>query len=154
VVTQPVFRNLVIADNKKWPKSRGFNGAARDFPRCQLRATHRQHIGFADGRCRRWRNHDIRRQRVHIARLQIARFLVLHKELDADDDELTRTRKLRRGFIAEKYAPLVDALYSDKTEQYIETRVKFEDGRSGSISATLKILDAKTWPASSAAPTP
>jgi len=77
---------------------------------------------------------------------QIARFLVLHKELDPDDDELTRTRKVRRGFIAQKYGVLVDALYSDKKEQYIETQVKFEDGRTGSVSATLQILDAKIHP--------
>jgi long-chain acyl-CoA synthetase len=75
---------------------------------------------------------------------QVSRFLVLHKELDADDGELTRTNKVRRGYIAEKYQPLVDALYSGKTEQYIETAVKFEDGRTGSVSATLKIMDAKT----------
>ena len=78
---------------------------------------------------------------------QIARFLVLHKELDPDDDELTRTRKVRRGFIAEKYGVLVDALYGGLGEQYIETAVKFEDGRTGSVSATLKIIDAKTFPA-------
>ena len=77
---------------------------------------------------------------------QIARFLVLHKELDPDDDELTRTRKVRRGFIAEKYAVLVDALYGGKTEQYIETQVKFEDGRTGMVSATLKIVEARTFP--------
>ena len=77
---------------------------------------------------------------------QIARFLVLHKELDPDDDELTRTRKVRRGFIAEKYAVLVSALYGGKTEQFIETQVKFEDGRTGSVSATLKIVDAKRFP--------
>jgi len=77
---------------------------------------------------------------------QIARFLVLHKELDPDDDELTRTRKVRRGFIAEKYAVLVDALYGRKTEQFIETQVKFEDGRTGVVSATLKIVEAKTFP--------
>ncbi|MDH5205442.1 MAG: AMP-binding protein, partial [Hylemonella sp.] len=76
---------------------------------------------------------------------QISRFLILHKELDADDGELTRTNKVRRGFIGEKYQPLVDALYGGKTEQYIETLVKFEDGRSGSVSATLKIADAKTF---------
>jgi long-chain acyl-CoA synthetase len=76
---------------------------------------------------------------------QVSRFLVLHKELDADDGELTRTNKVRRGFIAEKYLPLVDALYGGKSEQYIETVVKFEDGRSGSVSATLKIMDAKTF---------
>ena len=76
---------------------------------------------------------------------QISRFLILHKELDADDGELTRTNKVRRGFIGEKYQPLVDALYGGKMEQYIETLVKFEDGRSGSVSATLKIADAKTF---------
>ena len=79
-----------------------------------------------------------------LAGSQVSRFLVLHKELDADDGELTRTNKVRRGFIAEKYQPLIDALYGDKTEQYIETAVKFEDGRSGSVSATLKISDTKT----------
>ena len=82
-----------------------------------------------------------------LAGSQISRFLVLHKELDADDGELTRTRKVRRGAIADKYLVLVDALYAGKTEQFIETAVKFEDGRSGSISATLQILDAKTFPA-------
>ncbi len=80
-----------------------------------------------------------------LAGSQISRFLVLHKELDADDGELTRTNKVRRGFIAEKYQPLVDALYGGKTEQFIETAVKFEDGRSGSISATLKIMDTPTF---------
>ena len=79
-----------------------------------------------------------------LSHAQIARFLVLHKELDPDDDELTRTRKVRRGFIAEKYAPLLDALYAGLSEQYIETKVKFEDGRDGSISATVQIQDATT----------
>ncbi|MBK1686732.1 AMP-dependent synthetase/ligase [Rubrivivax gelatinosus] len=82
-----------------------------------------------------------------LAGSQIHRFLVLHKELDADDGELTRTRKVRRGFIAEKYAALVDALYEGRSEQFIETAVKFEDGRSGSVSATLAILDTKVFPA-------
>ncbi len=80
-----------------------------------------------------------------LAGSQVSRFLVLHKELDADDGELTRTNKVRRGFIADKYLPLVDALYSGKTSQFIETVVKFEDGRAGSVSATLKIDDAKTF---------
>ena len=80
-----------------------------------------------------------------LAGSQVSRFLVLHKELDADDGELTRTNKVRRGFIGDKYQPLVDALYGGKTEQFIETVVKFEDGRSGSVSATLKIDDAKTF---------
>ncbi|MBI4207101.1 MAG: AMP-binding protein [Betaproteobacteria bacterium] len=72
---------------------------------------------------------------------QVRRFLILHKELDPDDDELTRTRKLRRGFIAEKYAALVDALYGGRKSQYFETQVKFEDGRSGKIGAELRICD-------------
>ena len=80
-----------------------------------------------------------------LAGSQVSRFLVLHKELDADDGELTRTNKVRRGFIAEKYKPLVDGLYEGKAEQFIETIVKFEDGRSGSVSATLLISDAKTF---------
>ena len=80
-----------------------------------------------------------------LAGSQISRFLILHKELDADDGELTRTNKVRRGFIADKYQPLVDALYGGKTSQFIETVVKFEDGRSGSVSATLRIDDAKAF---------
>ena len=89
-------------------------------------------------------NADLSRDTL-LAGSQVSRFLVLHKELDADDGELTRTNKVRRGFIAERYQPLVDALYGGKTEQYIATTVKFEDGRSGSVSATLKISDAKTF---------
>jgi long-chain acyl-CoA synthetase len=81
-----------------------------------------------------------------LAGSQVSRYLVLHKELDADDGELTRTNKVRRGFIAEKYQPLVDALYGDKTEQFIETVVKFEDGRTGKVSATLKMGDTKIFP--------
>jgi long-chain acyl-CoA synthetase len=81
-----------------------------------------------------------------LAGSQISRFLILHKELDADDGELTRTRKVRRGHIGEKYQLLVDALYGGKSEQFIETSVKFEDGRSGAVSATLKIIDVKTFP--------
>ena len=86
-----------------------------------------------------------------LAGSQVSRFLVLHKELDADDGELTRTNKVRRGFIADKYLPLVDALYLGKTAQFIETVVKFEDGRSGSVSATLQIADANTFAAVKAA---
>ncbi len=86
-----------------------------------------------------------------MAETQVARFLVLHKELDPDDDELTRTRKVRRNFIADKYGVLIDALYDGKSEQFIETQVKFEDGRKGAVSATLQIIDAKTHPARAAA---
>jgi long-chain acyl-CoA synthetase len=79
-----------------------------------------------------------------LAGSQIHRFLILHKELDPDDGEITRTRKVRRGHIGEKYAALVDAIYSGKPECYIETQVRFEDGRTGTISANLRIVDAKT----------
>ncbi len=82
-----------------------------------------------------------------LAGSQISRFLVLHKELDADDGELTRTNKVRRGYIAEKYEVLVNALYAGLAQQYIETAVKFEDGRSGSVSATLILSDAKVFSA-------
>ncbi len=79
---------------------------------------------------------------------QIKRFLVLHKELDADDGEMTRTRKVRRGAIAEKYGSLIDSLYAGKTHCYIETQVKFEDGRTGMVAADLAIVDAKVFDAS------
>jgi long-chain acyl-CoA synthetase len=81
-----------------------------------------------------------------LAGSQISRFLILHKELDADDGELTRTRKVRRGFIGERYRVLVDALYEGKAEQFIESEVRFEDGRSGKIAATLKIVDVPEFP--------
>ncbi|MBE0691532.1 MAG: AMP-binding protein [Aquamicrobium sp.] len=73
---------------------------------------------------------------------QVARFLILHKELDADDGELTRTQKVRRSFIAERYGELIEALYDGSTEKYVETEVTFEDGRKGRISATVRIADA------------
>ena len=82
-----------------------------------------------------------------LAGSQISRFLILHKELDADDGELTRTRKVRRGFIAERYQALVDALYGGKPNQYVETQVKYEDGRIGMVAADLKIVDTKMFPA-------
>ncbi|MEW5888180.1 MAG: AMP-binding protein [Pseudomonadota bacterium] len=81
-----------------------------------------------------------------VADSQVHRFLILHKELDPDDDELTRTRKVRRGFIAEKYAVLIDALYAGKKSQFIETQVKFEDGRTGKVAADLQIRDVRTFP--------
>jgi long-chain acyl-CoA synthetase len=90
-------------------------------------------------------NADLARDE-RLAGSQISRFLVLHKELDADDGELTRTRKVRRGTIGEKYQVLVDAMYGGKGEQYIETQVRFEDGRTGQVSATIAIVDAKTFP--------
>ena len=76
-----------------------------------------------------------------LAASQIHRFLILHKELDPDDDELTRTRKVRRGFVAEKYAVLVDALYSGRDVQHIETLVRFEDGRSRMVAADIVVQE-------------
>lgn len=78
-----------------------------------------------------------------MAAAQIRRFLILHKELDADDGEMTRTQKVRRGFIAERYKPLVDALYNGADAADISTEVTFEDGRKGVISARVRIADAK-----------
>ena len=85
-----------------------------------------------------------------IANSQIHRFLILHKELDADDEELTRTRKVRRGFIADKYALLVAALYDGSRTVHVEAQVRYEDGRTGTYSADLKIRDAKTFPPAAA----
>ena len=82
-----------------------------------------------------------------LAGSQVHRFLVLHKELDADDGELTRTRKVRRRLIAQKYAVLVDALYAGATHQFIETAVRFEDGRTGVVAADLVLHDAAVHPA-------
>jgi len=79
-----------------------------------------------------------------LAESQIHRFLILHKELDPDDDELTRTRKVRRGFVAEKYGVLVDAMYGGLASQHIETLVRFEDGRTNMVAADLRIEDART----------
>jgi long-chain acyl-CoA synthetase len=76
-----------------------------------------------------------------MAGAQIRRFLLLHKELDPDDGELTRTRKVRRRFIAEKYATLIEALFSHDDHVVVEAQVVFEDGRSGTIKAKLHIRD-------------
>jgi long-chain acyl-CoA synthetase len=95
-------------------------------------------------------NRDLAKD-VHLASSQVKRFLVLHKELDADDGELTRTRKVRRSFVADKYDKLIDALYSDESHCNIETEVTFEDGRKGSVSADLEIRDvARSQPAAAA----
>jgi long-chain acyl-CoA synthetase len=78
---------------------------------------------------------------AQMAGAQIRRFLILHKELDPDDGELTRTRKVRRRFVAEKYATLVEALYGADDRVTIETQVVFEDGRSGTLKAELLLRD-------------
>ena len=78
-----------------------------------------------------------------LAGCQVHRFIVLHKELDADDGELTRTRKVRRKIIGEKFKDLVTALYDGSGSVYTETEVTYEDGRKGKISANLDIVDAQ-----------
>ena len=88
-----------------------------------------------------------------MAASQIARFLVLHKELDADDGELTRTLKVRRPFIADRYAQLITALYDGSRDCHLKTEVVFEDGRKGTIEGHMKIVDMKTYPGG-AAPAP
>jgi long-chain acyl-CoA synthetase len=76
---------------------------------------------------------------------QIRRFLTLHKELDPDDQEITRTRKVRRGFIAEKYAALVEALYSERDHVSVEAKVTYEDGRTGTVRADVQIREAEVF---------
>jgi long-chain acyl-CoA synthetase len=73
---------------------------------------------------------------------QVHRFLILHKELDADDGEMTRTRKVRRSVVETKYADLIKALYDGSSQIYTETEVTYEDGRKGEITATLEVCDA------------
>jgi long-chain acyl-CoA synthetase len=91
-------------------------------------------------------NHDLAGEEL-MASSQIRRFLVLHKELDADDGELTRTQKVRRSFISERYGTLIEALYDGSSEKHVDTEVTFEDGRKGTISATVKIQDMTAEPA-------
>jgi long-chain acyl-CoA synthetase len=90
-------------------------------------------------------NHDLA-QDAALAGSQIRRFLILHKELDADDGELTRTRKVRRSTIAERYGTLIAALYSDGSTVPVEAKVAYEDGRTSVIRAELKIRAAETFP--------
>ena len=88
-------------------------------------------------------------QSSHVIHHQIRRSLILHKELDADDGELTRTLKVRRNFVADRYDSLINALYSDKTECHVCTEVIFEDGRSGMLEADVKISEAEFYPVKS-----
>lgn len=84
-------------------------------------------------------------QESMMAKAQIRRFLILHKELDADDGELTRTQKVRRGFIAQRYERLVAALYDGSKETDVSTEVTYEDGRKGALSARVKMRDLKAY---------
>src|SRR2546425_6481260 len=81
---------------------------------------------------------------------QVRRFLILHKELDPDDEEITRTRKVRRGYIAQKYAPLIEALYSGQDRVQVEAKVTYEDGRTGTMRADVSIRDVDVFSAQAA----
>jgi long-chain acyl-CoA synthetase len=72
---------------------------------------------------------------------RISRFLLLYKELDADDGELTRTRKVRRSVIGEKYADIIDAIYRGDTSIPVDTVIRFQDGTTQRIRTTLKVVD-------------
>ena len=107
--------------------------------------------------------YDMVRQRVdemnktlaeepQMAASQIRRFLILHKELDADDGELTRTLKVRRSYIAERYAPLIKALYDGSASCHVATEMTFEDGRKGLVEGDVRIIDMQPYPARAAEP--
>jgi long-chain acyl-CoA synthetase len=81
----------------------------------------------------------------HLKNSQIKRYLLLHKELNPDDGEITRTRKVRRRFIAEKYATLIEALYAGKDNVDVEAKITYEDGRTATMKANLKIRDVETY---------
>ncbi len=81
-----------------------------------------------------------------MAHARVRRFLILHKELDADEGELTRTHKVRRGFVGDRYVELVNALYDGSTDVDVSTEVTFEDGRKGVIAARVKIRDIEILP--------
>ncbi|QPC42217.1 AMP-binding protein [Kaustia mangrovi] len=92
-------------------------------------------------------NRDLAGER-DLAGCQIRRFLILHKELDADDGEITRTNKVRRRFIAERYTPLIEALYDPScTHRHVRTEVRYEDGRLGTLEADVEIRDMTLHPA-------
>jgi long-chain acyl-CoA synthetase len=72
---------------------------------------------------------------------QVKRFVLLYKELDADDEELTRTRKVRRKFVAEKYKHLIDALYGDQKELEVESHIRYRDGKEFLMKTKVKVKE-------------
>jgi long-chain acyl-CoA synthetase len=74
---------------------------------------------------------------------RISRFMLLNKEFDADDNEITRTRKIRRPFVAEKYAAVVEALYNTARQVELSTEITYEDGRKATLNSTIAIDDVE-----------
>jgi long-chain acyl-CoA synthetase len=72
---------------------------------------------------------------------RVRRLLLLNKELDADDNEITRTRKVRRAYVAEKYGAVIEAFYGGKSEAEVSVEITFEDGRKSTLDATIAIHD-------------
>jgi long-chain acyl-CoA synthetase len=70
---------------------------------------------------------------------RIRKFTNLHREFDADEAELTRTRKIKRTFVEEKYRELIDALYSGQSDLFVEATITYRDGRKGTIKTAVKI---------------
>jgi long-chain acyl-CoA synthetase len=73
------------------------------------------------------------------AAARIRKFVLLYKELDADDEELTRTRKVRRAFVEERYRDVIAALYGDERAVDIDTVIRFQDGKTAHIQTTLAV---------------
>ncbi len=131
-----VFINIDLTAVGSWAERNNVNYASY-----QELAAHPDVYGMIEGHVDQV-NRDLASEPM-MAGAQISRFLILHKELDADDGELTRTQKVRRTFIADRYGPLIEALYDGSTEKYVKTEVTYEDGRTGSIEATVEIRDMK-----------
>jgi long-chain acyl-CoA synthetase len=138
------FINIDLAAVGNWAERHGLAYASY-----QELAAKPEVYGLIQG-CIEQVNRDLA-QDPKLAGSQLKRFLILHKELDADDGELTRTRKVRRRFVAERYVPLIEALFNDVDRAHIETTVAFEDGRTGLIKADLEVREAAR---SIAAPAP
>ncbi|WP_417687144.1 AMP-binding protein [Roseibium sp.] len=129
-----VFINIDLTSVGSWAERNNVNYASY-----QELAAHPDVYGMIESHVDQV-NRDLANEPM-MAGAQIQRFLILHKELDADDGELTRTQKVRRSFIAERYAPLIEALYDGSTSKHVRTEVTFEDGRIGAIEATVEIRD-------------
>jgi long-chain acyl-CoA synthetase len=139
------FINIELAAVGNWAERRGIAYASFQ----ELSASDAVHALIRD--CVEQVNRDLAGEPALVGS-QIKRFLILHKELEADDGELTRTRKIRRRFIAERYAALVEALYSGQESVRIETEVTFEDGRKSLLKADLRIREAKRIPVANTMP--